>query len=258
MSTTQYHPSGKFAPIPLAIAIILALPACIWCGKIYGTYTGPDADPGLGGRILTMCCWVAALFGIFYLFKRYNHNRNPRINVGIGFLLSLSSWLTNWIYYRGMEMKGIHLVELVIVCLPISMMLMMNYYCEKCRQYYSKTSIYILDAGKFHKQARPAGDYDFLTDMMTDLKQLPEKGPSKPKEIIKIDFYYCDSCGSRAIVDIDSYHWSKVSKHNSWRKESYWEHKSHHYSDISRLGSIVKGVYLGDEAGRKLKAYLVG
>lgn len=263
MPKTHYHSSGKYAPIPLTIATLLALPASIWCGNFYGAQTGSynpsiAAEMGLFGRILAMSFWTAALSLIFYLFKRYNHNRNARINVGIGVFLSLSSWLTNWIFYCNMEMKGIHLVELVMVALPLSIMLMMNYYCEKCRQYYSSTSIFILDSGKFYKHARKPADYDFLLDLVMDMNQLPEKGPAQPKEIIKIIFYYCDSCGSRAIVDIDSYTWSQSSKHSYWKKESYYHHRSHHESVISRQGTVVQGAYLGDEAGRNLKAYLVG
>jgi hypothetical protein len=258
MPKTHYHSSGKYAPIPLTIATLLALPACIWCGNFYGAHTGPETFTGLPGRIISMAFWTAALFLIFYLFKRYNHNRNARINVGIGVVLSLSSWATNWIFYCNMEMKGIHLVELVMVALPLSMMLMMNYYCEKCRQYYSSTSTFVLDSGKYYKQARQKADYDFLLDMVLDLNHLPATGPAEPKEIIKITLYYCDSCESNAIVDIDTYIWSQSSKHNSWKKEDYFEHRRHKDSNISRQSTLVQGAYLGDEAGKKLKAYLVG
>jgi len=261
MSKTHYHSSGKYAPIPLTIATILALPACIWCGNFYGTLTGPDTDTDLSGRIIAMAFWTAALFLIFFLFKRYNHNRNAKINVGIGILLSLSSWLTNWIFYCHMEMKGIHLVELVMVSLPLSMMLMMNYYCEKCREYYSKTTTFILNADEFYTRVRQENNYDFLENMVTDLNQVPRKGPKIPKEIIKIGLYHC-SCESKSIVDIDSCTWERTSEHNSWLRtisqESYYEHKSHGDSKVYMNKTIAQGVYLDPETGRKLKQYLVG
>lgn len=256
MPKTHYQTSGKIKRIPLIIAITLALPACIWCGKIYGENTAFDIS--LAERIIAMVIWTGALSLIFYLFRRFNHSRNIKVNVGLGIVFSLSSWITNWVLYQDMEMKGIHLVELVMVALPLSILMMVNYYCEKCKQYYSKTSIYILDAGKFYQSAKNNGDYNFLAEMEPDLKQVPEKGPKVPKEIIKIDFFYCDSCESNSIVDIDSYSWSRKSEHSYWKKETYHMHRTHADSHLSREKGIAQGVYLDATAGSRLKQYLVG
>lgn len=117
--------------------------------------------------------------------------------------------------------------------------------------------MYILDAGKFYKRARQEKNYDFLSEMELDLDHLPENGPADPKEIIKIDFYHCSSCQSNAIVDIDAYSWTS-HKHNRYKNESAFTHSRHGESKISREKSIDQGVYLGDQAGKKLQLYLEG
>ncbi|WP_343668051.1 hypothetical protein [Chitinophaga sp.] len=256
MPKTHYHSSGKIALTPLIIATILAFSACIWCSMRYGNHTASETS--LAAQIFALTIWTGVLFFIFFLFRRYNHCRNVRVNVGLGILFSLSSWITNWVFYQDMEMKGFHLVELVMVALPLSVLLVVNYYCENCRQYYSKTTIYILEAGKFYKKFRPGKNYHFLLEMLLDLDHLPEKGPEQPKEIIKIDFHYCDACENRPVVDIDSYTWTQAPKHNRYIEESRMRRYSHGDSRVSREKSIERGVYLDAETGSKLRQYLVG
>lgn len=254
MPKTHYQYSGKINLIPFIITTVIALAACIWCGRFYGKNTDPDLE--LSSRIFAMVFWTAILLPIFYLFRRFNQSRNPGMNVKIGILLSFSSWFTCWVFYRDMEMKGIHLVELVMVALPISILPIMRYYCEECRQYYYKSTAYILDADKFYNKAKQTSNYNFLPDM--ELDNLPDKGPVKPKEIIRVNVYHCLACGTRSIVDIDSYTLSRKSEHSYFRREGIIEHLSHDDSSISKGKSIAHGVFLNEETGRKLKQYLVG
>ncbi|WP_143150768.1 hypothetical protein [Chitinophaga sancti] len=210
----------------------------------------------LSDQLLPMVLWTAALFLVFYLFRHYNQSRSPRVNVRIGIVFSLAAWLTNWVWYRNMEMKGIHLVELVMVSLPIFIMPMMRYYCEKCREHYAKTSVYVLDASKYYQLANHSDNFSFLLEL--DLKYLPETGPKETKEIIKVDFYCCESCGSNSIIDIDSYTWSRTSEHKWYIRESIHKHNTHNRSVTSRQKGLVQGAYLDADTGSKLKQYLVG
>lgn len=256
MPKSHYQSSGKINRNPLIITAVIAFPACIWVSKIYGEKT--ESDMTIADQLLPMILWTLALTLIFVLFRRYNQSRSPKVNVCFGIVFSMASWLTNWVLYRDMEMKGIHFVELIIVSLPVCIMPMMRYYCEKCKEYYTKRTAFILEASKYHKRAKQAADYRFLTELTQDMYRLPAQGPEEPREIIKIDFYCCESCGCDAIVDIDAYTWRRTSEHSYWMRENRHEHRSHKKSFISREQGIVQGLYLDAETGSKLQKYLVG
>jgi|GEM_PF-3334221 len=271
MPKTHYQTSGKINRNPLLIAAVIAFSACIWVSKIYGSKT--EFYDTLADQLLPMILWTLALTLIFVLFRHFNQSRSPKVNVYFGIVFSLASWLTNWVLYRDMEMKGIHFVELILVSLPICIMPVMRYYCENCKEYYTQKTAFILEASKYYKRAKQTADYRFLTDLTLDMYQLPEKGPKEPKEIIKIDFHCCESCGCNAIVDIDAYTWGSNPEHNYWLREnplrhfsgdsirmgeSIHTHRSHKKSTLSREKEIARGVYLDAETGSKLQKYLVG
>lgn len=254
MPKTHYQTSGKINRNALIIATILALPASIGCGMFYGR----SVENGLNliPRIFALSFWSMLLFLVFYLFRRFNKSRNAKLNLQIGIVFSLASWLTSWVFFWELDMNWIHLLDLVFVALPLSTLLVMNYYCEKCSRYYSKTATYILDADRFYKMVNQSSNYDFLMEM--NLEHLPNDGPADPKEIIKIEFFYCKSCGSNPIVNIDSYTWTQVSEHSNIRMETFSTHISHGDSETSFKKSIASGVYLDAATGDKMKQYLIG
>lgn len=230
MPKPHYHFSGKFDWKPLIIASILALIACIGGGIIYSTSMKPRGFTG--GQGFALFLLVLWLFLVFYLFRRFNHSRNRMVNAGVGVFLSGATWLFS---HGGWES--------LVLLLPLTMLLFLDYYCEKCGKYYSNKTFYVLNAGEYFryekKHNEEAPPFSFLPNI--HFQELPTYGPTQPQNIIKIRFSYCKSCESNAIVDIHSCRWSgSTSTKNSGR------------SFVTQLETLADAVYLDDTTGKKL------
>lgn len=249
MPKTHYHSSGKFKVVPLVIATILASIACIGAATVYSIV----GEPGVfsGGNICGMIILDIWIFSMFYLFKRYNHSRNMTINIVTGLCICGACW-----WYSGARWEGLALL------IPVSMLCMMDYYCEKCRRYYSKKTSYIVDAENFLSHANRYPDYSFLPDMNFYDQPLREFDPSE--KLIKVDYYYCLSCESKPLANIYLCVWEKHHKHSRHHhhKQSMLDmvldgkREGNYHWVIQEKHPIVEGIYLDNKTGRKLSLLL--
>ncbi|WPV67224.1 hypothetical protein [Chitinophaga sp. LS1] len=230
MPESHYHFSGKFDWKSLIIASTLALIACIGGGIFYSTSMKPGGFSG--GWAVALLLLVIWLFLVFYLFRRFNHSRNINVNAGVGVVLCGVTWLFG---HGGWES--------LVLLLPLTMLLYLDYYCEKCGKYYSNKTFYVLNAGEYYKHEKKlnkeAPPFSFLPNI--NFQKLPTYGPTQPQDIIKIRFSYCKSCGSNAIVDIHSCKWTRsASSKNAGR------------SNVTQQETLADAVYLDDTTGKKL------
>jgi hypothetical protein len=247
MPKTHYHSSGKINIVPLIIATVLASIACIGGAIFYST----AGEPGefSGGKLVCLMMLIIWMFSMFYLFKRYNHSRNMKVNIVIGVCICLAS-----LYFSRAGWEGLALL------LPVSIMFMMNYYCEKCRKYYSKKTSYILEAKKFMNLSNRSRNYSFLPDMNFYDEPVRELDPSD--ELIRVDYFYCMSCESKPIADIHLCKWEKHRAHRKFNHNNTIEHQLFHdeheryHWRITQKEALEEGIYLDNETGRKLSLLL--
>lgn len=238
MPKTHYQYSGKVKPVPFLIATILATAACV--GPAIWYSDAGDPSEFSGGTIMCMVVFIIWMFGAFAVFKRYNHSRNVTANVLTGVAICGATW-----YYSSAGWEGLALF------LPLTVLFMMNYYCEKCGKYHDKKTSYILGEANFYKLSKPQTDYSFLPDMSFYDEPLHDMDPFP--ELIKVEYFYCNSCESKPVVDITSCKWD-LHKHRSKHGSHY--HTTHKHWRIVVNSIIVQGVYLDVETGRKLSLLL--
>jgi hypothetical protein len=134
-----------------------------------------------------------------------------------------------------------YLIEFGAFLFPVYMAAQVDYFCERCQEFYKNVEGFSEQSESLQSQLSTAkpGRYDFLSTSNLKLSHLQlTVNPADKPQIVKVNYHYCEKCRQHSIVDISTH----TLKYDDKKK-----------TELSNENKLVQGIYIDENTNTLLR-----